>query len=118
MKTRIATLMIVFGLFLAATAFANPPVPASKAVSKSVAKFIKTEIAYPEFAIEEKFECCVVVSIVIQDDGTFDVDCANCVSSEMKKNIVEQIENLVSEEHARYSGQNVLLKIKFDLLLT
>ena len=118
MKTRIATLMIVFGLFLAATAFANPPVPASKAVSKSVAKLVKSELSYPEFAIEEKFECCVVVSIVIQDDGTFDVDCANCVSSAMKDYVVEQIENMVSEDHARYAGQNVLLKINFDLLLT
>ena len=116
MKTRIATLMIVFGLFIAASAFANQPVPASKAVSKSVAKLIKSELDYPEFAIEEKFECCVVVSIVIQDDGSFDVDCANCISKEMKKYVVKQIESINTEDFARYAGQNVLLKIKFDIL--
>ena len=117
MKTRIATLMIVFGLFLTATAFANQPVPASKAVSKSVAKLIKSELDYPKFAIEDKFECCVVVSIVIQDDGSFDVDRANCIRADMKNYVVQQIENINTEDFARYAGQNVLLKIKFDLLL-
>ena len=116
MKARIATLMIVLGVFLATTAFANEPVPASKAVSKSVANLIQNELEYPEFAIKEKFECCVVVSIVIQGDGSFDVDCANCISEEMKKYVVKQIESINTEDFARYAGQNVLLKIKFDIL--
>ena len=117
MKARIATLMIVLGVFLATTAFAKEPVPASKAVSTSVAKLIQQELEYPEFAIEDKFECCVLVSVIIQDDGTFEVDCANCVSDKMKKYVVEEIENILSEHHAQYAGQQVLMKIKFDLLL-
>ena len=117
MKTKIATLMIVFGLFLSATTFANEPVPASKAVSNSVSKLIQSELEYPEFAIDEKLECIVVVSIVIEDDGTFDVTSANCVSSAMKEYVIEEIEDLVSKEHAQYAGQTVLLKVKFDLLL-
>ena len=65
MKTRIATLMILLGLFLSVTTFAKQPVPASKAVSQSVAKLIESELDYPEFAIKKKYECHVVVSIVI-----------------------------------------------------
>jgi hypothetical protein len=118
MKTRIATLMILLGLFLTTTAFAKEPVPASKAVAQSVAKFIEKELVYPEFALEEKFECCVAVSVVIQDDGSFEVDCANCISARMKEEIVKQIENIDSDKYARYAGQNVLIKINFDLLLT
>ncbi len=105
MKARIATLMIVLGVFLATTAFANEPVPASKAVSKSVATLIQSELEYPEFAIDEKFECCVLVSVVIQDDGTFEVNCANCVSDKMKKYVVGEIEDILSENHAQYAGQ-------------
>ena len=117
MKTRIATLFFVLGLFITATAFANEPVPASKAVSESIAKLIQSKLEYPEFAINEKFECNVAVSLEIQDDGTFNVDAANCVSSAMKEYVVEHIEDIISDEHARYAGQTVLLKIKFDLLL-
>jgi hypothetical protein len=118
MKTRIATLVFVLGLFLSLTAFANEPVPASKAVAKSVAKYIESELEYPEFAIEEKFECCVAVSVVIQDDGTFDVNCANCISDDMKEYVIGEIENMVSDKYAQYAGQTVLIKINFDLLLT
>jgi hypothetical protein len=118
MKTRIATLMIMLGLFVASTAFANEPVPASKAVSQSVAKLIQAELEYPEFAIKDKFECCVLVSLVIQDDGSFEVDCANCVNEDMKEYVVGEIENMYSEKFSAYSGQQVLIKVNFDLLLT
>ena len=117
MKTRIATLMFIVGMFIVSTAFANEPVPASSAVHKSVAKIIQAELEYPDFAIKEKFECCVIVSVVIQEDGRFEVDCANCVSDRMKKYVVYEIEHMVSEEHARYAGQSVLIKVKFDLKL-
>jgi hypothetical protein len=117
MKARIATLMIVLGVFLATTAFANEPVPASKAVSKSVANLIWEELEYPEFAIKEKLECCVLVSVIINDDGTFDVDCANCINKRLKEYVVNEIEQILSEEHAQYANQQVLIKINFDLLL-
>jgi len=117
MKTRIATLLFVVGMFLVSTTFANEPVPASKAVHKSVAKLIQSELEYPEFAISEKFECCVIISVIIQDDGSFEVDCANCVSDRMKNYVVHEVEQILSEEHARYAGQSVLIKVKFDLKL-
>lgn len=117
MKTRIATLLLVSGLFISLTAFSKEPVPASKAVAQSVAKEIQKELEYPEFAIRDKFECCVLVSLVIREDGTFDVDCANCVSADMKEDVIRQIENMDAEKFAMYAGQTVLLKIKFDLLL-
>jgi hypothetical protein len=118
MKTRIATLMMMLGLFIASTAFASEPVPASKAVRQSVAQYVQSELEYPEFAIKEKFECCVLVSLVIQEDGTFEVDCANCVDDDMKEYVIGEIENMQSDKFSLYSGQQVLLKVNFDLLLT
>jgi hypothetical protein len=117
MKTRIATLMFIVGLFLTTTAFANEPVPASKAVAHSVALNIQQELEYPEFAIEDKFECFVLVSVIIQEDGRYDVDCANCISNKMKKYVVNEIKHMKFKEHAKYAGQSVLIKIKFDLKL-
>ena len=117
MKTRIATLMFIVGMFLVSTAFANEPVPASKAVAQSVAKEIQKELDYPDFAIEEKFECCVIVSVVIQEDGRYDVDCANCISDRMKEYVIYEIEHMKTDKHARYAGQSVLIKVKFDLKL-
>lgn len=115
MKTRIATVIFALGLFLSVTAFANEPVPASKAVSQSVAKYIQSELEYPEFAIKTQLECCVALALEIQDDGTFDVTGANSISAALKENIAEQIENMKSKKHARYAGQEVLVKIKFEL---
>ena len=115
MKTRIATLVFILGMFLVTQAFALEPVPASKAVSKSVATTIAEELEYPEFAINEKFECCVMVSVTIQENGKFHVDCANCVDDRMKTYVKEEIEKIISEEHALYAGQTVLIKVKFDL---
>jgi hypothetical protein len=117
MKTRIATLLVLFGLFIAASAFANEPVPASKAVSHSVAELVKGSLDYPEFAINEKFECCVAVKIIIQDDGSLYVETANSINDDMKNYVIEQIEKISSKDYARYAGQSVLVKVKFDLLL-
>lgn len=117
MKTRIATLIFIFGMFIISSAFASEPVPASKAVAKSVAETIVAELEYPEFAIEEEFECCVLVNVVIQEDGRFDVDGANSVSKKMIEYVTYEIEHMVSEDYAKYAGQSVLIKIKFDLEL-
>ena len=86
MKTRIATLSLLLGLFITVTAFGNnPPVPASKAVASSVANFIENELEYPEFAIEEKFEGEVVIELLIEEDGSFDVKAANSINDQMKE---------------------------------
>jgi len=103
MKTRIATLLVVLGMLISTLASANEPVPASKAVSKSVADLIKSELEFPDFARESDFECCVLVRITVLPDGTFNVDC-------------NEIEDIVSEEHALFSGQTVSMKVNFKCI--
>jgi outer membrane biosynthesis protein TonB len=115
MKTRIATLTILLGLFISTTAFANQPVPASKAVASSVANYIEDEMEYPEFAINEKFQGDVVIRIVIEEDGTFDVTEANSQNNSMINYVVREVEKLDSEDFDKYAGQTVLVKLTFDL---
>ena len=119
MKTRIATLMIVLGLFVTASVFANEPVPASKAVAVSVANYIANEIEYPEFAVDEKLECTVVVKVTIQEDGTFAVDAANCINEQMRKHVIAAIDELdeKAEYYSQFAGMEVNLKLAFDLKL-
>jgi hypothetical protein len=116
MKTRIATLIFMLGIFLASTAFAGTPPVASKKARKEVTKIIKKEMKYPAFAKAENFQCCVVVSIVIQEDGTMDVDCANCIDQRMKEYVVNTIEEQHSENLKSFAGQTVLVKINFRIL--
>lgn len=115
MKTRIATLAILLGLFISTTAFANQPVPASKAVASSVANYIEDEMEYPDFAINEKFQGDVVIRIVIKEDGTFDVIDANSYHNNMINYVVREVEKLDSDEFDKYAGQTVLVKLTFDL---
>lgn len=117
MKTRIATLAILFGLFLTTTAFANEPVPASKAVSSSVSNLIEQEMDYPDFAIEDKLEDIVVLEVKIEKDGSLDVIAANSTYDNMRKYAVETVENIETTEFADHAGQTVLVKVKYDLLL-
>jgi len=119
MKTRIATLVMVFGLFVSASTYANEPIPASKAVTSSVSTHIANEIDYPEFAVKEKFECIVVVKLTIQEDGTFAVDAANCTDERMRKHVISTIHKLdeKAEYYSQFAGQQVFLKVKFDLKL-
>lgn len=116
MKIRIATLMIAFVVLMTGMTYAKEPVPASKAVSSSVANLLKTEIDYPDFARVNDFECCVIVRLFINEDGTFDVDCANCQDNRLKMHVKDSIEKIISKEHARYAGQTVSVKVVFRLL--
>ncbi len=116
MKTRIATLMVLMGIFIASTAFANQPVTATAAVKSSVKQILKKELSYPDFAIKNKLECDVVVSIVIQDDGTFKVNCANCQCPKMKNEVIADIEKLGNKKFAKFAGQEINLKLKYELI--
>lgn len=116
MKTRIATFLVVLGIFITTIACANEPVPASKAVSKSVADLIKSELEFPDFARETNFHCCALIRVIILPDGTFDVDCINCVNEQIKHYVISEIENIVSENLANYAGQTVSLKVNFKCI--
>jgi|AntAceMinimDraft_2_1070361.scaffolds.fasta_scaffold02950_3 hypothetical protein len=116
MKTRIAILTILMGLLMAGTAMANEPVPATKAASKAVTELLSDEISYPSFASKNNIECCVWVSIMIKEDGSLDVETANCSSCNMKDHVVKSIKETKNEGLSQYAGQNVLLKVKFKLL--
>lgn len=119
MKTRIATLALLIGLFITATSFASEPVPvpASKAVASSVATLIENELDYPEFAIADKFEGDVALELRIEDDGSLDVINANSVNSELKEHVIDAVENMETKNYSQYSGQTVLVKISYDLKL-
>ncbi len=116
MKTRIATIMLMMALFVASTAFATTPVPATEQVRNEIKKLVEKKLIYPQFAIDENFECCVLLSIVVAEDGTLDVDCANCVSQKMKDYVVKTVEKIKTKDLAQYAGQTVLLRVKFDLI--
>jgi hypothetical protein len=119
MKTRIATTAVLLALIISTTAFSSEPVPvpASKAVASSVATLIENNLDYPEFAIEEKFEGDVALELYIEDDGTLDVVKANSVNAEMKEYVIESVENIETNQFAKYSGQTVLVKVSYDLKL-
>ena len=116
MKTRIAILTLVVSFFITATAFASEPVPATKKASKAVTEFLTNEIDYPAFASENNIECSVMVSLVVQEDGTLDVDAANGKNCHLRDHVVKMIEESKSIDLAKYSGQNVLVEVKFTLL--
>ena len=115
MKTRIATFVFLSILFITATAFASEPVPASQKVAASVADFIEQELEYPDFAIDNKYEGDVLVEVLIEEDGTFDVVTANAYDKQMKQAVIRMIEEMDSDDFDRYAGQTVLVRISFDL---
>ena len=119
MKTRIATLVMVFGLFVVSNTFAYPPFPAPRAVAESIANYVSSEMDYPEFAIKDKLESTVVVKLTVKEDGTFAVDAANCIDNRLKKYVITAIHELneKADYYSQFAGMEVNLKLKFDLKL-
>ena len=116
MKTRIATLMIAFVFLCTAFTYAKEPVPASKTVSSSIAQLIASEIDFPDFARINDFECCVLIRLNINEDGSFNLECANCRNDRLRLYVEDSIEKISSEEFAPYAGQTVSIKLVFRLL--
>jgi hypothetical protein len=50
------------------------------------------------------------------EDGSFEIDCANCKDDRLKMHVKDQIGNIVSAEHAQYAGQTVAIKVMFKLI--
>ena len=103
-------------MFIAGTAFATNPVKQNNDASDVVAKLLKQELKYPKFAREVGNECCVLVRIIINDDGSFKVDCANCPNLSLKTHVINAIENISKEELKKYAGQQFSYKINFKLI--
>jgi hypothetical protein len=115
MKTRIATVMFLLGIFLTTSSFASEPVPANSQASKEIAKLIKKKLHYPQFAIDSKTECSVYLKLLVNDSGELKVESTNCCSEKMKDFTITTIENIKSEDLTVYSGHWMLIKIIYDL---
>ncbi len=109
-------LTLVLGLFITSVATAAEPIPATRSAREAVVNYLSDEISYPEFASENDIECCVFVSVLINDDGTLDVDGSNCKNCNMKDHVVKAIEESNNKDLAQYAGQTVLVKVNFTLL--
>ena len=116
MKTRIATILFLLGLFLSTAAFAVEPVPANNQVQKEIKKLVQKRLSYPQFAIDSKTECTVYLKIIVGENGSLEVDCANCYCPKMKDFVVKNVEKIESSKLAGAEGSEMLLKVKFDLL--
>ncbi len=116
MKSRIATFLIAMSMFLVGTAFAATPVTPNNEAKNAVSSLLKQELKYPKFAKDDKFECCVLVRLTINKDGSFKVDCVNCTSPTMKAHVTSAIEKISSKELARYAGQQICYKLSYKLI--
>jgi hypothetical protein len=117
MRTKILISALIAFTFTIGTLMANEPMMAPKAISSSVAELINEEISYPEFAINEKFQGDVVIKVVIEEDGTFEVTDANSHNNDMINYVIREVENLDTDNFEKYAGQAVLVKLTFDLKL-
>ncbi len=108
--------MMAVSLLTATTAFATKPVPEHKIVSKSIAEYVEDNLDFPSFAVDNNFQGEVVLSLVIREDGSFDVIRANCVNADVKQYVVESIEKMQKDIYSLHAGDQVNLKIKFVLI--
>ncbi|NOY51533.1 MAG: hypothetical protein GXO88_13345 [Chlorobi bacterium] len=115
MKTRIATVMLLLGMFLSTASFASEPIPANSQVSKELREAIRKKLYYPQFAIDSKTECSVYAKIIVNENGRLEVDRANSSCEKMKDFTVKTIEKIKSDDLSSYSGQWMLMKITYDL---
>jgi hypothetical protein len=116
MKSRIATSLIVMCMFMMGTAFATNPVNKKIEASKAVVSILKQELKYPKLSKDDKSDCCVLVRLIINKDGSFTVDCANSTNPELKKHVTQAIEKIDKKDLVRFAGQQFNYKINFKLI--
>ena len=116
MKSRIATILIALSLLLSFNTFAITPPPYQKEASKAVSELLQQELEYPDYAKEQKYQCCVLVRVKINADGSFSVECLNCKDKNMKYHVKKSIEEVYSQELKQYAGYTVNLKISYKLI--
>ncbi len=115
MKTRIAILTMLFGLFITTSAFSAEPLPRKELATKAVAKVLENEITYPAFASERNLECTVFVDLTVNKDGTLKVNGANCKADCMKEYCIKAIEEAKSNDLKEFAGENVIIRIDYKL---
>ena len=116
MKSRIATFLIALFMLIAGTSYAVKPVIQKSEASKAVTTFLKQELKYPKFAKKEKIECYVLVRLIINDNGTFTVDCINCTCPLMKADVTSTLENFSNNDLIKYAGEQVNIKLNYKLI--
>lgn len=117
MKTKTLILAFAASIFTLGNLVANEPAMAPKEISSSVAEMIKSEVYYPEFAIEEKFEGKVVLEVQITEEGSFDVTAANSLNEDLKDYASKTVEEIETEKFKNYAGQKIILDLNYDLEL-
>lgn len=116
MKSRIATYLIALFIFVGGTASSATPNVINSDASEKVAKLLETELRFPDYARHNNIECCALVRIIINKDGSFTADCVNCLNDEMRRQVIEAVEDIESEDLAKYAGQTFNFKINFKLI--
>ncbi len=116
MKSGIATILIALSMLLTSSTFAIGPPPYQAEAQKAVSQLLQEELEYPDFALKQQFQCCVLVSLKINTDGSFSVECLNCVNDKMKTHVKKEIEEIYMKDFSKYSGCTINLKIKYKLI--
>lgn len=116
MKTRIVTLMMLSCFLWSGLSYAGEKEASSLTAFKTISSIIEKEIDYPAFASENQMECDVYVDLTIQKDGSIEVNASNSIEKSMKEYCVKSLEKLKNNELSNYAGEQVLLKINYQLI--
>jgi outer membrane biosynthesis protein TonB len=107
MKTKLLFLVmtVILGLNFA---FATEPEVAVK-------KMINDQITYPDFAVKSLIEGKVYVTFSIDQDGKITVKESNSLNEELRKYVVEKMDDLKVTPGKDYDGKTYSMKFTFEL---
>lgn len=115
MKTRIATFITAVLMLISITASASITEYQNEA-SKDVARVLKKELKFPEFVKSNYTDCCALVRIFVNSDGSLTVDCVNSMYDNIREYLTASIEKMGKQEFSKYSGQVLNFKINYKLI--
>jgi len=116
MKTKIVTLMMLSCFLWISLSFAREKETSNLMAYKSISSIIEKEIDYPAFASENQLQCDVYVDLTIQAYGSIQVNASNSIENSVKEYCVNSLEKMKNKQLSNFAGENVLLKIKYQLI--
>jgi hypothetical protein len=107
---------IMLLMIIAVGAYAQKPGKTKSVNPVELTNIVKSQVTYPEFAIENKLTGFVVAELKVNDDGSIVIESINSTQPELSDYVIGKLEQAKVEKPQELSGKSYYYRFDFELL--
>jgi outer membrane biosynthesis protein TonB len=109
------TIIIILISLMTISTMGNTTEVATIDSQKKIEKLLQKTIDFPDFAKKEKVEGIVLVNFTVNSDGTLNVNLTNESNEELKKYVVNKLNQIKLNPENITEGQSFNVKFEFKI---